>query len=117
MKRNVNWLGFAGVVTQMLLLLFAGVFVSASSSSYSRKIRAGEETASSSGVRLTKEENQVIVDNGILRVTFSVPGGMVLGIKYGGIDNVLDPEENSDQRGLEYFLARHVIFMCFDHCY
>ncbi|KAG7539968.1 Rhamnogalacturonan lyase domain III [Arabidopsis thaliana x Arabidopsis arenosa] len=34
---------------------------------------------------------EVIVDNGIIRVSFSNPQGLVTGIKYKGIDNVLHP--------------------------
>ncbi|EOA16170.1 hypothetical protein CARUB_v10004306mg [Capsella rubella] len=34
---------------------------------------------------------EVIVDNGIIRVSFSSPEGLVTGIKYKGIDNVLSP--------------------------
>ncbi|KFK30409.1 hypothetical protein AALP_AA7G257200 [Arabis alpina] len=34
---------------------------------------------------------EVIVDNGIIRVSFSSPQGLITGIKYKGIDNVLNP--------------------------
>lgn len=34
---------------------------------------------------------QVIVDNGMIRVSFSNPQGLITGIKYKGIDNVLNP--------------------------
>ncbi|CAN8328463.1 unnamed protein product [Cochlearia groenlandica] len=34
---------------------------------------------------------EVIVDNGIIRVSFSNPDGLITGIKYKGIDNVLHP--------------------------
>ncbi|CAN7128704.1 unnamed protein product [Brassica rapa subsp. narinosa] len=34
--------------------------------------------------------NQVVVDNGIIQVTFSSPQGLITGIKYKGFDNVLN---------------------------
>ena len=39
----------------------------------------------------------MVVDNGIIQVTFSSPQGLITGIKYNGIDNVLDDE--IDDRG------------------
>lgn len=33
---------------------------------------------------------QAVMDNGILRLTLSIPGGTVVGIRYNGIDNLLE---------------------------
>lgn len=33
---------------------------------------------------------QAVMDNGILRLTLSIPGGAVVGIRYNGIDNLLE---------------------------
>ncbi|XP_019182944.1 PREDICTED: uncharacterized protein LOC109177908 [Ipomoea nil] len=44
-------------------------------------------------VQLHRQEDydgQVVVDNGLLRITFSTPGGQVNGIQYNGIDNLLE---------------------------
>ncbi|XP_010496219.1 PREDICTED: uncharacterized protein LOC104773335 [Camelina sativa] len=38
---------------------------------------------------------EVIVDNGIIRVSFSSPQGLITGIKYKGIDNVLSPHQRA----------------------
>ncbi|XP_031095639.1 uncharacterized protein LOC115999846 [Ipomoea triloba] len=35
-------------------------------------------------------DGQVVVDNGLFRITFSTPGGQVTGIQYNGIDNLLE---------------------------
>ncbi|EXC35407.1 hypothetical protein L484_026732 [Morus notabilis] len=42
---------------------------------------------------------EVILDNGIVRVTFSKPGGDVIGIKYNGIDNLLETDNKENNRG------------------
>lgn len=42
---------------------------------------------------------QVVMDNGLVRVIFSNPGGDVIGIKYNGIDNLLSIENERSDRG------------------
>lgn len=39
------------------------------------------------------------MNNGLVQVTFSNPEGEVIGIKYRGIDNVLEIENDEDNRG------------------
>ncbi|KAL0670240.1 hypothetical protein Bca4012_032944 [Brassica carinata] len=48
-----------------------------------------------------RSSRDVVVDNGIVQVTFSSPQGSITGIKYDGIDNVLDDEVDERRRGLE----------------
>ena len=43
---------------------------------------------------------QVVLDNGIVRVTLSNPQGIVTGIAYNGIDNLLEVRNVEDNRGL-----------------
>ncbi|KAF3341803.1 putative rhamnogalacturonate lyase B [Carex littledalei] len=57
---------------------------------------------SSERVTLHVEDSQVVMDNGILQVTLSKPYGRMIGIKYNGIDNLLDyPHAQSNLGGLE----------------
>ncbi|XP_075088803.1 uncharacterized protein LOC107831685 [Nicotiana tabacum] len=43
------------------------------------------------GVQLhLPDDHHVVMDNGILQVTLSVPDGIVTGIKYNGVDNLLE---------------------------
>lgn len=48
---------------------------------------------------------QVIMDNGFLQATISKPAGYVTGIKYNGIDNILDTVNPEDDRG--YLLVHY----------
>lgn len=42
---------------------------------------------------------KIILDNGILQVTISKPGGIVTGIQYGGLDNLLETSNKESNRG------------------
>ena len=42
---------------------------------------------------------QIVLDNGIIQVTFSIPEGFIIGIRFGGIDNVLDVTNRLSDRG------------------
>uniref|UniRef100_A0A1S4CSV3 Uncharacterized protein n=1 Tax=Nicotiana tabacum TaxID=4097 RepID=A0A1S4CSV3_TOBAC len=43
------------------------------------------------GVQLhLPDDHHVVMDNGILQVTLLVPDGIVTGIKYNGVDNLLE---------------------------
>lgn len=72
------------VLSQILLCL--GVVVGACS-------------AADGPVQLHQEDHQAVMDNGLVRVTLSVPDGYVTAIKYNGIENVLEPEFEHNQRG------------------
>ncbi|MBA0720782.1 hypothetical protein Golax_008386, partial [Gossypium laxum] len=47
----------------------------------------------------TLAELQVVMDNGIIQVTISSPDGIVTGIQYNGIDNLLEVEDEEVHRG------------------
>lgn len=52
---------------------------------------------SATPVHLNIQDDHVVIDNGILQLTLSNPGGTVTGITYGGIDNLIElhnPELN-----------------------
>lgn len=51
------------------------------------------------GVQLIIEDNHVVMDNGILQVTLSNPDGIVTGIQYNGIDNLLEVLNDESNRG------------------
>jgi len=39
------------------------------------------------------------MDNGILKVTISVPNGIVTGIRYNGVNNLLEARNPEENRG------------------
>ncbi|KAL3504972.1 hypothetical protein ACH5RR_034813 [Cinchona calisaya] len=52
-----------------------------------------------SGVKLTVQDKHVVMDNGILQITISKPAGIVTGICYKGIDNLLEVLNDEENRG------------------
>ncbi|KAE9595997.1 hypothetical protein Lal_00030715 [Lupinus albus] len=54
---------------------------------------------SSQAVQLRIEDNHVVMDNGILQVYLSNPGGFVTRIQYNGIDNILEDLNEDFNRG------------------
>ncbi|XP_002527353.2 rhamnogalacturonate lyase B [Ricinus communis] len=51
------------------------------------------------GVQLNIQDNHVMLDNGILQVTLSNPEGIVTGIQYNGIGNLLEVLNDESNRG------------------
>lgn len=50
-------------------------------------------------VSLTTKGNYVIMDNGLVKLTILKPQGFLTGVKYGGMDNLLDIKSNESGRG------------------
>lgn len=43
--------------------------------------------------------HHIILDNGIVQVTISKPGGIVTGLRYGGLDNLFEVLNKETNRG------------------
>lgn len=52
-----------------------------------------------------------MLDNGIVQVTLTKPGGIVTCIKYGGIDNLLETHNKETNRGSRFSLLHLLIIM------
>nr|POF25722.1 rhamnogalacturonate lyase [Quercus suber] len=63
------------------------------------EIAKGSLNVSFPSVQLKIQDKHVVMDNGILQVTLSNPGGMVTGIQYHGIDNLLEVRNRETERG------------------
>ncbi|MQL82727.1 hypothetical protein Taro_015205 [Colocasia esculenta] len=53
------------------------------------------------GVNLTLQDRYVVVDNSILQVTLSKPEGMITGIWYNGVDNLMEILNKETDRGIQ----------------
>ncbi|XP_020576578.1 rhamnogalacturonate lyase B-like [Phalaenopsis equestris] len=51
------------------------------------------------GVRLYVLDRYVVIDNGIMKLTLSKPEGIVTGVQYNGVDNLLEILNKEDNRG------------------
>ncbi|KAL6582836.1 hypothetical protein OROMI_004914 [Orobanche minor] len=58
-----------------------------------------EAVLPSSEVHLLKHKQHVVLSNGIVKVTLTVPDGMVASVTYKGGDNLLQSQNKEDNRG------------------
>ncbi|KAJ7953493.1 Rhamnogalacturonate lyase family protein [Quillaja saponaria] len=94
-----------GLIIMHLLLLLGDCLCSSRTTNIPLQdtFSKGRELSSSSSspaVKLHVENHeQVVIENGLVRVTLSIPEGDVLGIEYKGIDNVLESQNQDYDRG------------------
>ncbi|GAB4847199.1 hypothetical protein Ancab_026209 [Ancistrocladus abbreviatus] len=50
-------------------------------------------------VTLNVSDDYVVIDNGIVRATWTIPDGQLVKISYGGADNLLEVQNTEDNRG------------------
>ncbi|CAI9111385.1 OLC1v1011603C1 [Oldenlandia corymbosa var. corymbosa] len=62
-------------------------------------VARGVALASAPAVKLLVEDDQVIMQNGIVKLTLSTPKGRVLGISYNGVENLLETRHHEKYRG------------------
>ncbi|CAL0313006.1 unnamed protein product [Lupinus luteus] len=64
-----------------------------------REINIQEPLLPNNAVKLNESNHKLVVDNGIISVTLSIPEGYIIGISYNGIDNVLEVGNKEQDRG------------------
>ncbi|KAF3439170.1 hypothetical protein FNV43_RR17445 [Rhamnella rubrinervis] len=102
MEKNGKQMQCRWVIRLSAMVVVVVLFVIAGSSEKApvrRVLRSisRRELKSSRGIQLSR--GQVAMDNGLVRVIFSNPGGDVIGIKYNGIDNLLAINNEESNRG------------------
>ncbi|XVF64927.1 hypothetical protein PTKIN_Ptkin09bG0205900 [Pterospermum kingtungense] len=95
----------------LLTIAITGIAVLLGSLFFQKKIETSQSCAevsfrakegqamSSPGVQLHIQDHYVVMDNGILQVTISNPDGIVTGIQYNGIDNLLEVQDEETNGG------------------
>ncbi|KAL2940329.1 Rhamnogalacturonate lyase, partial [Bienertia sinuspersici] len=58
-----------------------------------------EDHKSSNGVTLNVTDTEVVLDNGLVRITIANPQGYLVGVSYGGVHNVLEAVNSESNRG------------------
>lgn len=85
-----------GAAMVHLLLLWCCIVRSASTHHFP----GGRKPKPPLGVQLSLHDpGQVLIDNGLVQVTLSIPDGDVIGIRYNGIDNLLEGLNEENNRG------------------
>ncbi|XP_057980277.1 probable rhamnogalacturonate lyase B [Malania oleifera] len=93
------WMGKV-VAHQLLLGLVPAWSLQESTPAAScRRVQENSNGRLPNGVQLLLQHQKVVMDNGLVRVSLSVPDGFVTSLQYKGSDNLLEPGNDEDDRG------------------
>lgn len=104
LSQRKRWAWLTGVSLMMGLVMFLLLCVPSKTTSFQAVRRTLRESDATRALNMKHENHRHIgqvltVDNGLVELTFSNPGGDVIGIKYNGIDNLLETRNKASNRG------------------
>lgn len=60
--------------------------------------------------------SKVVLTNGLVNLTLTVPDGMVSGVTYKGSDNLLDTRNAEDNRGYLFYVPYIYVYIKYAGC-
>ncbi|KAK6150317.1 hypothetical protein DH2020_015249 [Rehmannia glutinosa] len=98
-RRRWNWL----ISWWLVVVLELSVSVTNSQNLFRQTTVDGHTQADlpSLGVQLVQQAQHVVMSNGIVNITLTVPGGAITSITYKGSENLLQTQNKEDERAIE----------------
>lgn len=94
--RQWGWL--LGTLAMLLVLVFLLVCYENDNSTPERR-SLQSSSGRQYGVQMVNTSDSIVLDNGLVQLILSNPAGDVTGVKYGGIDNLLEIHNKPSNRG------------------
>ncbi|XP_047320200.1 probable rhamnogalacturonate lyase B [Impatiens glandulifera] len=85
----------------LYIFFFSAFFLIVDNLCFAEAVGGSSCSKNSAGadVKLSIQNDRVVVDNDIVELTFTKPGGGLIGLRYNGIDNLLEVHAPSDLNG------------------
>ncbi|KAL0463421.1 UNVERIFIED_CONTAM: hypothetical protein Slati_0229700 [Sesamum latifolium] len=99
MVGNMEKGGRLSILGCLVIILSFFLLVDCSSKTHAHRRISHSNQGSSPPVKLQVLDNHVEIDNGIVKLTLLKPSGMITGVGYKGINNVLEYRFKETQRG------------------
>ncbi|XWS45038.1 hypothetical protein CRYUN_Cryun15aG0102000 [Craigia yunnanensis] len=100
MEKVANRSHLRHLVLWLVMIIELLLFLSACSADITSRKILQDGDSNPREVRLqTNDPNKVVIDNGLVEVTIENPSGYLTGIKYKGVDNVLESRHDNDNKG------------------
>ncbi|XVF15323.1 hypothetical protein REPUB_Repub09cG0141700 [Reevesia pubescens] len=92
------------LVLCQIIIIELLLFLSVCSAEFQARRLLQDRHSNDHDVRLHRSDHIVVIDNGLVEVTIENPSGHLIGIKYEGMDNVLEWGNENSNRGI-FFIS------------
>ncbi|XP_057530444.1 probable rhamnogalacturonate lyase B isoform X2 [Amaranthus tricolor] len=96
---NVGWIRHGNLSLKLLLVMGIVLFFVCNCSAKSHHKRVNDDYDSLPGVTMNVTDAEVVIDNGIVQITIANPEGHLMGVCYGGVNNILETPNKESNRG------------------